>query len=96
MGNNLNGLSQIVATAFLVDNALVDATGCNVVGFGCLDSQEAFIVSQVKIGFMAVYGHIAFSMLIRIQCSRVDVDIRVKLLDGYIVTSCLQQFTDGG
>lgn len=36
MGNNLNGLSQIVATAFLVDNALVDATGCNVVGFGCL------------------------------------------------------------
>ena len=56
MGNNLNGLSQIVATAFLVDNALVDATGCNVVGFGCLDSQEAFIVSQVKIGFVQLHN----------------------------------------
>ena len=80
MGNNLNGLSQIVATAFLVDNALVDAPGCNVVGFGCLDSQEAFIVSQVKIGFVAVYGYITFTVLVWIQSSRVDVDIRIKLL----------------
>ena len=93
MGNNLNGLSQIVATAFLVDNALVDATGCNVVGFGCLDSQEAFIVSQVKIGFVAVYGYITFTVLVWIQSSRVDVDIRIKLLNGNIVASCLQQFT---
>lgn len=93
MGNNLNGLSQIVATAFLVDNALVDATGCNVVGFGCLDSQEAFIVSQVKIGFVAVYSYITFTVLVWIQSSRVDVDIRIKLLNGNIVASCLQQFT---
>ena len=93
MGNNLNGLSQIVATAFLVDNALVDATGCNVVGFGCLDSQEAFIVSQVKIGFVAVYGYITFTVLVWIQSSRVNVDIRIKLLNGNIVASCLQQFT---
>ena len=93
MGNNLNGLSQIVATAFLVDNALVDATGCNVVGFGCLDSQEAFIVSQVKIGFVAVYGYITFTVLVWIHSSRVDVDIRIKLLNGNIVASCLQQFT---
>lgn len=53
-------------------------------------------MTQVEIGFMTIHGYIAFAVFIRVQCTRVDVDIRVKLLDGYLVTSCLQQFTDGG
>lgn len=39
--------------------------------------------------------YMAFSVLVWIQCSRVDVDVRVKFLNGYIITSCLQQLTDG-
>ena len=47
-------------------------------------------------GLRAVLRHIAFAVFIGVECTRVDVDVRVKLLDGYLVTSCLQQLTDGG
>ena len=43
---------------------------------------------------MSVYGYVALSVFIGIQSSRVDVDIRVELLDGYAVASGLQQLTD--
>ena len=36
---------------------------------------------------MSVYGYVALSVFIGIQGSRVDVDIRVELLDGYAVAS---------
>ena len=53
-------------------------------------------MAQIEVGFVAIHGNVAFAVFIRVQCTRVDVDVRVKLLDGYLVTSCLQQFTDGG
>ena len=90
MGNHLNGLSQIIAATLFVDNALIDTSGCNVVSFGSLDAQEAFIVSQVKVSFVTVYRYVAFSVFIRVQCARVDIDIRVELLNRYFITSCLQ------
>ena len=96
MGDNLYGLSQIVATAFFVDDTFIDTSGGDVVGLGCLYAQKTLVVSQIEVGFVSVYGHIAFSVFIRIQCPRVDVDVRVKLLDGNLITSCLQQLTDGG
>lgn len=40
MRNDLNGFSQIVAPAFLVDDTLVDAAGRDVVGLGRLDTQK--------------------------------------------------------
>ena len=96
MGNNLNCLSQIVTPALFVDDAFVDASGRDIVGLGGLDAQEAFVMAQIEVGFVAIHGNVAFAVFIRVQCTRVDVDVRVKLLDGYLVTSCLQQFTDGG
>ena len=58
----------------------------NVVRLCRLYSQESLIVSQVEVGFVSVYGYIALSVLVWIQSSRVDVDIRVKLLNGYKCT----------
>ena len=54
-----------------------------------LKSMVAVINHEKDVYKRQVYGYIALSVLIRIQCSRVDVDIRVKLLNGYIITSCL-------
>ena len=93
MRDYLDGFSQIVTATFLVDHALVNTAGCDIVGLCSLNAQETFVVSQVKIGFMAVYGHIAFSVLVRIQSSGVNVDVRIKFLDCYAVASCLQQLT---
>lgn len=43
--------------------------------------------NNYKVGYFA-------AVFIGIQSSRVDVDIRVELLDGYAVASGLQQLTD--
>ena len=91
MGYNLHRLSQIVAAALLVNDALVDASGGHVVGAGGAYVGEAFVVSQVKVGLMAVYGHVAFSMLIRVERSRINVDVGVEFLDGYFKSPCYQQ-----
>ena len=89
MRNHLNRFTQIVSTTLFVDNAFVDASCSNVVRLSRLYAQKSFIMSQVEIGFVSVYRYIAFSVLVWIQSSRVDVDVRVKLLNGYILTSCL-------
>ena len=39
-----------------------------------------------------IYSHVTLPMLIGIERSRVDVDVRVKLLDSDVVASGLQQF----
>ena len=91
---HLYGLAQIVASALLVDDRLVDAACGEVVGLAGLYAREAFIVPQVKVSLMSVGCHIALAMLIRVKCTRVNVDIRVKLLDGDVVSSCLKKLSN--
>ena len=45
--------------------------------------------------YINIDGHVTFPMFIRVQRTRVDVDVWVKLLDSNVVTSCLKKFTDG-
>ena len=94
VGNHLDGLAQIVAPTFLVDDALVDASRGEVVVAGGLYARKAFVMPQVQVSFLSVVGHIAFAVLVRVQRTRVDVDIRVELLDGNVVAACLQQLAD--
>ena len=93
---DLDGLAQVISAALLVDDAFVDASGGEVIGLGRLDAQEAFVVSQVEVGLVAVHGDVALAVLIGVQRARVDVDVRVELLDGYVVAAGLQQLADGG
>ena len=50
-------------------------------------------MSQVEVGLVAVDGYITLSMLVWIQRTRIDIDVGVKLLDGYLVASSLKQLT---
>ena len=96
VGHHLDGLPQIVATAFFFDDVLVDAPGGDVVGMGGADACETLVVPQVKVGFQSVFRHVALAVLIGVERAGVDVDVGVKLLDGDVVASCLKQFSDGG
>lgn len=49
-------------------------------------------MSEVEVGLGSILRHIAFSMLVRVESSRVDVDVRVKFLDGDTQSPGLQQF----
>ena len=81
MRDNLHCLSQIVAAAFLVDYALVDTSGGNVVGARGANVGESLVVAQVEVGLVPVDGHVAFAVLIRVERTGVDVDVGVELLD---------------
>ena len=60
--------SQIVTPALFVDDAFVDASGRDIVGLGGLDAQEAFVMAQIEVGFVAIHGNVAFAVFIRVQC----------------------------
>ena len=93
MRNNLYGLSEISAFTLLVDNGIINLTGSNVVSLGHVNTQEALVMSQVQVGLGSVIGHVALAMLVRVQCSRVNVDIWVKFLNGDSQPSGLQKFS---
>ena len=91
MRNHLDGLPQIVAAPFTLDDTQVDAPcGDAVVACG-LNAGEALVVSQVEVGLHAVGGDVALSVLVWVQRTGVDVDVGVELLDGDPVAACLQQ-----
>ena len=80
VGHNLHGFAQIVAAPFLVDDALVDASGGEVVGACGLDVGEPFVVAEVEVGFMTIDCHIAFAVLIGVERARINVDVGVEFL----------------
>ena len=94
--DHLHGLAQVLAAALLVDDALVDAAGGNVVRLARGHIQEALVVAQVKVGLGAVLGHKAFAMLVRVQRARVDVDVGVELLDGDGEAARLEKLRQAG
>ena len=51
-------------------------------------------MTQVEICLHAVYSYVTLPMLIRVEGARIDIDIRVKLLNGNIIAPRLEQLTD--
>lgn len=92
----LHGLAQIVATALLVDDTLIDTPRGDIVGTGGADIGKPLIVAQIEVGLMTVHRHITLSVLIRIERARIDIDVRVKLLYGDTITACLEQACERG
>ena len=82
MRHHLNGLAEVVAVAFLVDDGLVDLTRGHRVGLGGTDAREAFVVAEVEVGLGAVDGHITLAVLVWVQRPWVDIDVRVDFLYG--------------
>ena len=91
MGDNLNGLAHILATTLLVDYTLVDLTRRNRIRTRRRDRRKTLIVAQIEVSLRSVVGNIALAVLVRIQRTWIDVDIRVALLDCNRIAACLQQ-----
>ena len=94
MRHHLNSLAEIVASALLVDDRLVDTARGHRVGAGCLNACESLVVTEVEVGLHTVSCHVALSMLVRVKGSRVNIDVRIELLNRNLVAASLQQLTD--
>ena len=72
---------------FLAKHALVDLTRREVVGLVHLRGDEAFVVTEVEVGFRPVFRHKNFTVLDWVHGSWIDVDVRVEFLHGNFVSA---------
>ena len=96
MGNYLNRFTQVSTFPLLVNDRLINSTSGNIVGLRSVNIQKALIMPQIKICFSTILGYKAFSMLIGIECSGINIDIGIKFLNGHFQSSRLQQLCKGG
>ena len=82
MGDDLNRTTQIIATAFLTNNRIVDLAGRKVGFFGQVGGGVALIMAQVQIGLSTIISDKNLTVLKRAHGSRINVDIGVQLLHG--------------
>ena len=96
MRHHLDGLAQIVATTLALDDTQIDAARGDAVVASGLNASEPLVVSQVQVGLHTVCRYVALAVLVRVQRAWVNVDVGVELLDGDVVATRLQQFSQRG
>ena len=80
MRNNLHRRAQVVASALLGDDALVDTAGRVVtVAPTSRSANKALVVPQIEIGFRAVVRNEHLAVLKRAHRARVDIDVGIEL-----------------
>ena len=78
--HDLYGRAEVVAAALAADHRVVDAPGGDVRGARRVGVGEALVVAEVEVGLGAVLGHEHLAVLVGRHRARVDVDVRVELL----------------
>ena len=91
MRNDLHGLAEVLAGAFLVQNVPVDLAGGEVGELVEVLVDEALVVAEVEVGLRAVVGDIDLAVLERAHRAWVNVDIGVELLCCDLEAAALEQ-----
>ena len=92
--DDLNGLAQIVAAAFLLEDVLVNLPRGEVVEAAELAVRETLVVPEVEVGFRAVVENVNFAVLERTHRSGVYIEIGVEFLDSDLQISCFQKSSE--
>ena len=82
VGYNLHCFAKIVATALFVDYTFIYSSGRDIVCLRSAHVGEAFVMTEVEVCLSAVFRHITFTVLIRIERAGVNIDIGVEFLNG--------------
>ena len=96
MRNNLNGVAEILATAFLSNNRGVHLARRRICSARQVHIQEAFVVADIQVGFCAVLGHENLAVLERIHRAGIDIDVGVELLHDHMQPPGTKQPTQAG
>ena len=82
MGNDLDGVAQVFAAAFLRDDGRVDLTGRRVRRAGEVHVQETLVVADIEVSFRTVFRDENLTVLEGIHGPRIDIDVGIELLHG--------------
>ena len=89
--DDLHGLAEVVAAALGRQHGLVDRAGGSVRGPRQVLVDEALVVPEIEVGLAAVVGDEHLAVLVGVHRARVDVDVRVELLQGHPEAAQLEQ-----
>ena len=96
VGDDLDGLAEVVSAALLGDDLLVDAAGGEVVVAGEAGMGEALVVAEVEVGLGAVVGDEDLAVLEGRHGAGIDVEVGIELHHVDLDAARLQQAADGG
>ena len=96
VGNVLHGGAEVFAFALVADDGLEDLAGGKGVELGEFAGGEAFVVTEVEVGFGSVIEDVDFAMLIGRHGAGIDVEVGVELLNHDLVATAFEQGADGG
>ena len=94
--HHLHGGAEVVAAPLAADHGVVDAAGGDVRGAAGVGAGEPLVVAEVEVGLRAVLGHEHLAVLVWRHRARVDVDVRVELLQLHVEPARHQQPPDRG
>ena len=94
--DDLDGAAEVVAAALLADDRVVDRAGGDVGAARGVRVREALVVAEVEVGLRAVLGDEHLAVLERRHRARVDVDVRVELLERDLQAARDEQAADRG
>ena len=80
--DHLHRLAEVVAAALLLEHALVDLAGGEVVAALHPRGDEALVVAEVEVGLGAVVGDEDLAVLERRHRARIHVQVRIQLDEG--------------
>ena len=92
--DDLDGVAEVFAAAFLGDDGRVDLAGCDVGRAFEVFIEEALVVADVEVGFGAVVSDEDFAVLEGVHRARIHVQIGIELLHSYRQTACPQQVAE--
>ncbi len=95
MRHNLDCLAKICAFTLFVYYSVIDFSCSHIVCLGSVHPKETLVMTKVEVRFGTVLRDIALSVLVRIQCARINIDIRVKLLNRNPEASRLEKLCKG-
>ena len=91
MRDYLNSSSAEISAAFFLKNGPVDLSCCNI-GILCQAFiDKSFVMTKVKVSFCTVIRNENLSVLYRVHCTWVDIDVRIEFLHSYSVTTRFQK-----
>ena len=96
MRDDLHGLAEVVAPALFFEDGLVDLAAGEVVEAGQLGVGEALVVAEVEVGLGPVVEHVDLAVLVGAHRARIDIEVRVELLDRHLEPAVFQQGSQCG
>ncbi len=91
MGNDLNGLAEIIPAAFLGDDGFVDAAGGPIVVARQMRGGKTLVVAEVEIRLRAIIGDKYFAVLIGRHGAGINVQVGIALLEGDSQAAAFEQ-----